>query len=159
MTNDDPRFVADHIRHDLRQLWETRAIFALRFAPGCPMDTSRLVAILVAALGPASVLGELKPGTIRLNALGDNAKITLERKVISRHVFSGKDMGEREVCTVDDLNRGLGWIMKQIDATDEEYTTIVNKIAGWIARDESQIGLHVERMRDSATVNKGTREV
>lgn len=150
MQNLDPRFVADHIRHDLRPLWEMRALFVLRFQPDCPIDPARMVAVLIAALGPASILGKLPPGRIRPRAWGDNAKITKEGKIISKLVLAGKDVGEREVCSVDDMRRTLAWMLTAMQATDAEWTEVFNKINAWIVRDENQIALHVERMRDTA---------
>lgn len=110
--------------------------------------------VIAAAYGKVQVPG----GMIRVPSLGDNSRIDKDRNLWSRFTDSdpadhrrAKDYGERMVCTVDDLNRGLGWLLRQIDATDAEYTELVNKINAWVARDETQVGIHAERMRDSLT--------
>lgn len=127
-------------------IWETRAFTVIGYlkssVPGC--GGAILHMILRAALGHKGPA----PGLTWTSHLGENAMIDKDRRVLSRYTDDdGTEMGVRVVCTVDELNSALGWLMEAIYATDTEYKAIVAKINAWIARDETQIGLHVERQR------------
>lgn len=95
-------------------------------------------------------------GGARYPAFGDNALIKADRTVWTR--YTNKDayttVNAVQLCTVDQLNKYLGWMMEAIHATDAEYTEIVNRVATWISRDETQIGLHVERQRAAVEAGK-----
>lgn len=119
--------------------WDVRAFTALHaLASG---DRLALAMILISAMGS-------KAGPLRAPRFGENAIITKERTIKTRYINARNfDCGAREVMTVDQLNRYLSWLINAIDATDEEYKAIVNLVNGWISRDETQIGLHVEKQR------------
>lgn len=137
--------------------WYARSLVALRgLGLACPMDRTRLALILLAAGGPT--WDHIPPGQIRALALGDNAIITLDRKLKSKYIQDGRDYGELEVCTVDELCRGLEWLLKQINGTDADYKAMTQKINSWISRDESNMGLHVERMREAMNAD-GTAKI
>lgn len=137
------------LKPELLPKWETRAFTALGYlGTSCPLDSTILLLILLAAFGPGKI--KSPAGTIRVPALGDSAIIKLDGKLYSRFVDrAGKDHGVREVCTVSDLNRGLSWLIKEIDATDLERQGLLNIINSWVARDETALGVHVEKMRST----------
>lgn len=138
------------------QQWQARALVACAYMhKQFPHEATTLALILTAALGRED---RIPPGTVRMRALGSDAQITKEGNVVSHKILKGVDLGVGVVCTISELNRGLGLILKMINATDAEYTLIVNKIASWISRDESTIGLHAEMMRETLN-SDGTAKV
>lgn len=121
--------------------WPARCVMATADLPSD--DRAIVLMLLCAVLGAAT-------GPLRSPRFGANAIIkkgpppALWTQYTS---YLGESAGPIKVLTVDQLNRYLGWLVKAIDATDDEYQAIVNKFASWISRDETQIGLHVERQR------------
>lgn len=151
-----PEQVARELKREVAASWEARALLAAGRMSN-PLPNPVLLLILAAALGP----GAIGPG-IRLTSFGNNAIIKKDRWLYSKVQFGQQtplgdryvDAGEHRICAVDDLNRALQWLSRTIDATDAEHLAIINKINGWIARDETQIGLHVERQRESLDTAK-----
>lgn len=127
-------------------MWDTRAFTAIAYSLNPPIDRTIIHMLIRAAWGykgPA-------PGQTWYPHLGENAMIDKERQVWSRMFYDEKDVGvARIVCSVDDLNATLGWLLSETSASDAEYTAVVNKFNAWIARDETQMGIHVERQREA----------
>lgn len=143
--------IATAVRHtseDQLQSWKARMWIAIatqkHFVPGC--GAIKLHMIMRAATNYKSPL-ETKRG-LRFTHFGSNAVVKLDRTLHAVYTDqSGFEWQDFFVCSVDDLNRALGWLVDNIEATDLEYTAIVNTVSGWISRDETQLGLDVERKR------------
>lgn len=135
--------VAESLKPEVAKAWPARALIALH-SPEVPGNKLILLMIILAALGQNYV-----GARVRVPRLGDNAVIKLDRKVYSQFTDTDGDHGAIEVCTVDELNRQLGWLIREIGSDDAERELIVNKINAWIARDETGLALHVEKMRST----------
>ncbi len=130
-----------HFKPERLKDWDTRAFYALHDLPSG--DRVALAMILIAALGS-------KAGPLRAPRFGDNAVITKDRKIRTRYTDrNNRDCGERDVMTVDQCNMLLSWVLEAISATDAEYHAVVNTVNAWISRDETQMGLHIERQRSA----------
>ena len=135
-----------HFKPERLKDWDTRAFFAMHDLPSG--DRMALAMLLIAAMGTKAGRG------LRVPRFGDNGIITKERKIRTRYIDRRNvDCGERDVMTVDQCNHLLSWLMDAIQATDDDYKAIVNTVNAWISRDETQVGLHVERQRASIEEN------
>jgi hypothetical protein len=135
--------VAQSLKPEVAKTWEARALIALH-SPEVPGNKLVFLMIILAALGQNHYHGR-----VRVPRLGDNAMIKLDHKVYSQFTDADGDHGTIEVCTVDALNRQLGWLIRELGSDDAEREAIVNKINAWISRDETGLALHVEKMRAS----------
>lgn len=139
----------ENIRNIVRQMsdaklsrWDVRCFIAIGSLTVDAEDRTLLSLILRAALG---IKGP-GVGLTFVPHLGENAIINIRREVWSRYTDERKD-APAMVCTVDELNHALGWLLEAIEATEQEYKAIVGVVNAWISRDDTQLGVHVERQR------------
>lgn len=133
----------------IRDLWQARWIAA---CAQLPRDDRIFMLMLLCAIDARA------SGGVRAPRLGDNGMIKLDRTVWTRYTNARNQTTPAavQICTVDQLNRHLGWMVEAISATDAEYRAIVDKVATWISRDETQLGLHVDRQVAATEEQRGT---
>lgn len=145
-----------HTSGEQLRTWQARFLTVLRGGgvPGC--GHLKLLLIYMAAINYMSPAEKAGLGRV-VPHLGSNGLIKADRTLHSvltdRH---GIDHPDWQVCTVDDLLRALGYCIKMMDASDQEYKELVNTIAGWISRDETQLFKDVERKRAELDDAKNT---
>ena len=127
-----------HFKPSRLKDWDVRCFTAMADLPRG--DRMALMMVLIAAMGS-------KAGPLRAPRFGDNAIIKMDRTIWSRYTNKNNATTVEgvQIMTVDQLNHLLGWLVNAIDATDDEYKALVNTVNAWISRDETQLGLHVEK--------------
>lgn len=135
--------LVDSLKPEVRKDLGIQAILATH-SPGCPGNVRILRMVLFAAWGK-----NFFKGAIVVPSFGDNAVIKLDRKVYTKFTKDGETYKAGPICTVDELNAQLAWLIHELNSDDKERELIVNKINAWISRDETGLALHVEKMRST----------